>query len=899
MEFIQFFSEVTIKPREDSDHQPLAVVIYSHSDIRPTNPLDVKFIHSMSTLQCKRLKWQSVNLTAIEEYLCNPQVVACGEVIKASSSNSIQVLQTFSVLCSNLKSLLTYTPHNTRKDYIDRTNPWFGQDCKILRQSLRKSMRKAIRYPNQDLHNNMLSLRRSYKKLISQKKSLYNIKIWSELDSALHLKNSVVFWQLVSSKLRQVRFSIDSPIPASQWETFYSDLFNKVGNSNNSSNVKHVTTYYNPDTLPAWPQVEPHDVIDINNTLQNNKAPGEDFLPAELFKNNRDWWAQLLAGLFSHINNSCSIPRGWQMSIIVPIHKNGEKTNPKNYRPISLIDITAKIYSKYLLIKIEEWSNANNILCEEQSGFRQGRSTIDNCFVLQHIIQKYNSRGMSLYTAFIDLSSAFDTICRNTLWEKFAATNIDRRLLILIISLYSDTVLKVRLGPSGALSNEIKTSTGVRQGCILALFLFNFYINDIMKTLSSDNLHGPKVLTRTINILLYADDMVIMAMSPVGLRRSLAKFNLYCELNSLILNKDKSKIMVIGKNRKWYTWTLNGVHLEQTNSYKYLGITFSSSGAWSNHITHSIQRATKAAGSIYKLYHHRYPGTIRPALEVFKKKIMPTLIFGAEIWGHTNLAKIEAFQVKQLRTLLGLSRTTLMAAVRAELGMLPVKAQILMRQFNYWSKVNQMNSSRLPHLCLEDQDQRAHKSSWVVALNNEMAKTGIPLQFLNDLGSRAKQVLMQRTHDIYAQLDLASIGRSSATKFLASHKMNTHLEHYLTIPVPLPLRRIYTRARFEQIGIMMQTGRYCNIPRNERFCVWGDQKVEDIEHFLIDCPAYAELRHRYLHPLLSNFRSPNRNDLLTVLLQGQERSTIIRVSLFTLKAIKKRAHFLKEEESGK
>lgn len=63
----------------------------------------------------------------------------------------------------------------------------------------------------------------------------------------------------------------------------------------------------------------------------NDKASGEDFLLSEFFKTNVDWWASLRAGLFTHINKTGCVPKGWNQSIIVPIFKKGDG---KNYTPI-------------------------------------------------------------------------------------------------------------------------------------------------------------------------------------------------------------------------------------------------------------------------------------------------------------------------------------------------------------------------------------------------------------------------------------------------------------------------------------------------------------------------------------------------------------------------------------
>ena len=82
---------------------------------------------------------------------------------------------------------------------------------------------------------------------------------------------------------------------------------------------------------------------------------------------------------------------------------------------------------------------------KEQAGFRKGRSAIDDCMILSHLAEKYmSSHGNRIYTAFIDLKSAFDSAPGDILWSKLYKTSIDKRLLCLIKCLYQGTTLRVR-----------------------------------------------------------------------------------------------------------------------------------------------------------------------------------------------------------------------------------------------------------------------------------------------------------------------------------------------------------------------------------------------------------------------------------------------------------------------
>ena len=177
-------------------------------------------------------------------------------------------------------------------------------------------------------------------------------------------------------------------------------------------------------------------------------------------------------------------PVAWSEVIVIPVFKKGDRGDPSYYRPISLLSVVGKLCASYLNQKLASWIEDQNILSNEQAGFRKGRSTTDCCIFLSHLAEKYmTSHGNGLITSFIDLKSAFDSVPRDNLWIKLSHTSIGKRLLHLIKSLYQCTTLHVRCGLEGNLKKSISASGGwgggVHQGGILAPMQLNLYLNYI------------------------------------------------------------------------------------------------------------------------------------------------------------------------------------------------------------------------------------------------------------------------------------------------------------------------------------------------------------------------------------------------------------------------------------
>lgn len=157
------------------------------------------------------------------------------------------------------------------------------------------------------------------------------------------------------------------------------------------------------------------------------------------------------------VDKTAQIPKAWSKAIIVLIYKKGDTRTPGSYRLVSLLSIIGKMYAKHLLSRLLDWIEVNNILGLEQVGFRKGKSILDHCMVLSHLISKQLARANGqLFVAFLDLKGAFDTVVRDILWRKLSHMGMDRRLLILIRKLYTDNSCQVRVSLRGNLSEPIR-----------------------------------------------------------------------------------------------------------------------------------------------------------------------------------------------------------------------------------------------------------------------------------------------------------------------------------------------------------------------------------------------------------------------------------------------------------
>ena len=239
---------------------------------------------------------------------------------------------------------------------------------------------------------------------------------------------------------------------------------------------------------------------------------------------------------------------------------------PKNYRPISLLCHTYKLYEKMILNRILPAIEQH--LIKEHAGFRSRKSCTSQLLNLTQHIEDGYEEGMINGTAFVDQSAAHDTVNHRLLIQKLYNTTLDRQLCRVIQNLLSDQRFYVEL--NNERSRWRIQKNGLPQGSVHSPTLFNKYTNE------------QPILDRTRSFI-YADDLCITAHYPTFqeveqiIEEALGELTHYYRSNSLRANPDNTQVTVFHlRNREvkrslQVSW--NGVDLENTDTQKYLGVT--------------------------------------------------------------------------------------------------------------------------------------------------------------------------------------------------------------------------------------------------------------------------------------------------------------------------------------
>ena len=117
----------------------------------------------------------------------------------------------------------------------------------------------------------------------------------------------------------------------------------------------------------------------------------------------------------------------------------------------------------------------DRLLRDEQAGFRAGRSTTEQIFILRNIVEQAIEWNSNLYLCFIDFEKAFDSVHRDMLWKIMRSYGIPSKLIRIIKAMYNESECAVQTG--SGLIEWFQVKSGVKQGCNMSGFLFLLVID--------------------------------------------------------------------------------------------------------------------------------------------------------------------------------------------------------------------------------------------------------------------------------------------------------------------------------------------------------------------------------------------------------------------------------------
>ena len=329
-----------------------------------------------------------------------------------------------------------------------------------------------------------------------------------------------------------------------------------------------------------------------------------------------------LAILFQKSLDEGICPDEWKCANVTPIHKKGDRTEPSNYRPVSLTSQICKVLESIIRDEIMKHLTRNNLLNDAQHGFRERRSCLTNLLETLEQWTEILDEGDCIDVAYLDFRKAFDLVSHEHLIYKLTKYGINGKILNWIKDFLSNR--KQRVVIRGKESSWRDVTSGVPQGSVLGPILFLIFINDLPTELLS-------------KLSLFADDSKLFSRiianknntNPGGtdggasLQGDLDRVVEWAKKWKMEFNVDKCKVMHLGHNNPRGTYNMGEKQLEVTEEERDLGVLIDRELDFGKHIRTVVGKANSTLGLIRvsfacmnkTMFLNLYPALVRPLLE--------------------------------------------------------------------------------------------------------------------------------------------------------------------------------------------------------------------------------------------------------------------------------------------
>jgi hypothetical protein len=625
-----------------------------------------------------------------------------------------------------------------------------------------------------------------------------------------------------------------------------------------------------------------NEILHAIKVLKMGKASGCDAISNELIKHASPHISIILCLVFNILLEIEHYPIQWGTGLIMPLFKSGEVNDPNNYRGITINSCLSKLFTYMLNERLTNVCERDALVHYNQTGFRRGFRTADQVFTLKTLIDQAFANGEKLYTCFVDFSKAYDTVWREGLFHKLLDYGISLKFVKLLKDMYSRLQTSVQL-PDG-ISAPFPSKVGLKQGCNLSPILFNLFINDLIDELNANNsVDAPKLCELQVSCLLYADDLVLISKSHSGLQSALDTLAKFTQDWHLKINETKTKCLTFQRGRRPTVapiWYFGALELQNCLSYCYLGTVFSESGSL-NAAAETLAGKSKAAMfSLLKSLYKNKSCNIDIMIDLFDKMVVPIAAYNSEVWGayyipnNSNFASwfefdnitkcpIEKLHIQFMKMILGVRNKASNWATMSEVGRYPIVLKIFTAVTKFLIHLQSSPSGILQAALKTNSELTGISSTWSRRVKKLLDFCNIKWDEINANQIRNCKSLLNAKYIASWESKRRSLGSSSKLELYSSIKENFGREGYLNLP-NYKLRNAITKLRTSAHNFPIETGRYSNIPREERICQLCMTGVGNESHYLLHCtnPTMLKVRNEVLSKLIGfdpDFANLNEN----------------------------------------
>ena len=472
---------------------------------------------------------------------------------------------------------------------------------------LRNSATKAIRFS-----------KKKYQKGVAESSKTSPKSFWSFIKDETKGKSEI--GDLIDEDGNRVTENVDK---ANMLNDFFASVFTREG----TGDLPDFNDKIEEDEFINDINILPDCVLKQLRNLNVSKACGPDGCHPYFLKQCAEQLYRPLSVIFNKSIQSGVLPNDWKVANISSLFKKGSKTDPGNYRPVSLTSVVCKILEKIIREVIVNHLSSHNLLSDCQFGFMKHRSTITQLLSVLEDWTEAFEHNMQVDTVYLDFRKAFDSVPHKRLLQKVKSYGISGQILKWLQNFLDGRRQRVVL--NGRQSEWKQVLSGVPQGSILGPILFIIFINDL-----------PEVVGSMCKI--FADDCKLYGSisSRADQDQLQEDINRLCQWSDdwlLKFNVRKCKVVTFGTQKFEFDYTMieDGIaqELNREDSEKDLGVHFSSTLNFEQHINNTVNKVNKIIGLIRRKFTYMDKNLF---LTLYKSLIRSQLDYGNLIYFPTT-----------------------------------------------------------------------------------------------------------------------------------------------------------------------------------------------------------------------------------------------------------------------